>query len=262
MASSKPLDLEITVVSAKHLKNVNWRNGILKPYATFFIDPDHRIATRPDETGSTEPVWNEHFVLPITRPLDHSVLTLQIFHSRPSETPKPLVGTLEFPLSNLADTDESTQAICSLELLRPSGRPQGMVRVKLALRSRPSPPPPPPQPDYHTAPYTNNYYSSAPPATPRDYMECPPTSSYSYSNLHSDYCSPPPPPYPRPFVNRVSSFGAPSFPSAPVDSSSTNDYYNPQPPVSSFRAMGLEDGVKYEEEKSNNYCYTKNYFGH
>jgi hypothetical protein len=65
--TSTPLDLEITVVSAKHLKNVNWRNGDLKPYATVYLDPDHRLATRSDDSGSTRLVWNERFTLPLTR---------------------------------------------------------------------------------------------------------------------------------------------------------------------------------------------------
>lgn len=203
MASSDStlLDLEITLVSAKHLKNVNWRNGDLKPYAAVYLDPDHRLATRPDESGSTRPVWNERFTLPLTRPLRESLLTIEIFHSRPSETAKPLVGVLRVPLGNvIGDSNESIPRIHALELHRPSGRPQGKVRIKLALRERLPPPP-----DYHSVPWNSRYYSFAP--------EC---SSGHYSLPPS-----------RPFLNRVSDGVAPDGPSAPDDLSSSNDHTPP-----------------------------------
>ncbi|KAJ6755280.1 CALCIUM-DEPENDENT LIPID-BINDING (CALB DOMAIN) FAMILY PROTEIN [Salix purpurea] len=169
MASTKPLHLEITIISAKHLKNVNWRNGDLKPYATFYLDnSDHHLATHADDSLSTRPVWNERFTIPMIRP--DSVLTLDVFHSKPSETPKPLVGTVKFPLSQILDSGESTSySVRSLELLRPSGRPQGKVLVKLEVKERPLPPP---VQDYHTAPNYSHYYNPAPaPAPPpaRDY---------------------------------------------------------------------------------------------
>src|SRR5205809_933490 len=72
-----PLDIEITVVSAKHLKNVNWRNGDLKPYAVAYLDPDRRSATKPDYSGSTRPVWNERLLLPLPLPFE-DILTLDV----------------------------------------------------------------------------------------------------------------------------------------------------------------------------------------
>ncbi|XAR65904.1 hypothetical protein NMG60_11011901 [Bertholletia excelsa] len=165
---SNPLDLDITVVSAKHLKNVNWRHGDLKPYAVFWVHPDHRHATKSDESGSTRPVWNEHFVVPLTLPLHDSVLTLEIFHSKPSESPKPLVATLRLALKDLPDPEDLSR-IRTFELRRPSGRPQGKIRIKLAVRERP----PPPAPDYHFTPLPSYYYSTAPPP-PRDYRGYPP----------------------------------------------------------------------------------------
>jgi hypothetical protein len=230
-SNSTPLDLEITVVSAKHLKNVNWRNGDLKPYATVYLDPGHRLATRSDDSGSTRPVWNERFTLPLTSPLRDSLLMLEIFHSRPSETPKPLVGALRVPLGNLVgDSKESTRPIHTLELCRPSGRPQGKVRLTLALRERHVPPP-----DYQIAPRNSHYYSSAP--------QC---SSGHYSL---------PPPWP--FLNRASSSVAPGGPSAPVDFSSSSDH-NPPPAqpylASNYSAPGGPsapvDFTRYDHESA------------
>ncbi|CAL1402257.1 unnamed protein product [Linum trigynum] len=246
--SHNPFDLEITIISAKHLKNVNWRNGDLKPYATIYLDnSDHRLATHADDSGSTRPVWNERFTLPVTRMIADSVLTLEILHSRPSETPKPLVGAVKIPLSQILDSDESPAAIRSFELLRPSGRPHGKVRLKLALRERPMPPPPPmpapppPQqvshqiPDYHSAPNYSHYYAAAPPPPPapmtsRDYREFSP-APYNYPDQYGYYSAyyPPQPPLPsRPLYNRASSYNLQSGPSAPVDISA------PSPPAQPY----------------------------
>lgn len=277
-APSKLLDLDITVVSAKHLKNVNWRHGDLKPYAIFWIDSDRKLATKPDDAGSIRPVWNERFTLPVNVPLQDSLLTLEIYHSKPSETPKPLVGSLRFPLSELVDADDFNP-IRSLELRRPSGRPQGKIRLKLALKERPSPP----QPDYQTTPHHSYYYSSAPPPPPpaRDYRAFSPSpytthppppppataSPYSYgtysdpyNGYYSGYYAQPPPPPPRPFFDRASNYGVPSGPSAPVEYSSYDQKHKGVKIGSATSlavgalagavgGLALEEGIKYEEEK-------------
>ncbi|KAI3458589.1 hypothetical protein Pfo_015252 [Paulownia fortunei] len=273
----KLYDLDVTIVSAKHLKNVNWRNGDLKPYVILWVDPDRRQATKPDECGSTRPVWNERFVLPLTLPPRDSILTLEIFHSKPSETPKPLVGTLRLELRDLlVDSDESSIRLRSFELQRPSGRPHGKIRLKLGLIERPAE-------NYHTAPPSGYYYSSAPPPpmpyrgySPSPYSSLPPPSSfsppppqppqpyYSYSDppsgYYSSYYSPPPPP--RPFFERQSSYGG-SGPSAPVDYT-PYDYHKRSVAKSgigmgtglavgavagALGGLALEEGIKYEEEK-------------
>ncbi|KAJ4915268.1 Calcium-dependent lipid-binding (CaLB domain) family protein [Raphanus sativus] len=90
MASSEPLDLVVTVVSAKHLKNVNWRNGELKPYVVLYLDSDHhRVSTHSDD--SVKPVWNERITLPLARSVHESVLNVEILHS---DAAKTLVGSL------------------------------------------------------------------------------------------------------------------------------------------------------------------------
>lgn len=198
----RPLDLEVTVVSAKNLKNVNWRSGDLKPYVVAYLDPDRRAATKPDDTGSTRPVWNERLVLtvPLSSPETLLFLTIEVFHSKPSETPKPLVGTARCPLKDLLVPEAfaagggsgGSASIRNLELRRPSGRPQGKIRIKLVLRERPSPPP--------------ESYSTQPFPLP------PPSSGYYYSNA-PPFPSPPPPPNHHPARDyRAFSTPSPSFP--------------------------------------------------
>ncbi|KAL4387113.1 hypothetical protein GQ457_09G031350 [Hibiscus cannabinus] len=271
----RPLDLELTIVSAKHLKNVNWQNGDLKPYAVFWVDPDRRLSTRSDDSGSTRPVWNERFTLPLVGPLHDAALTLEIFHSKPSETPKPLVATLRVELKGLPDPDDSSK-IRTFPLLRPSGRPQGKIRVKLGIRERPLPP----SHDYHFAPPPSYYYTIAPPPPrhsappyvslpppppPPSTSPPPPTTPYSsvpegYPPYYSShyYSSPPPPMPPRPFFERASSYGTPS---APVDYSPYDQKPRGGPKVGlgtglavgavagALGGIALEEGLKYEEEK-------------
>ncbi|PHT38943.1 hypothetical protein CQW23_22516 [Capsicum baccatum] len=233
----KTSDLEITIVSAKHLKNVNWQNGDLRPYVIFWVDPDQRRATQSDDSGNTRPVWNERFILHLPQSPQDTVLTLEIFHSKPSDTPKPLVGTLRVPLKELVNIDDFGK-VRSFELRRPSGRPHGKIKLKLGVRevSRIH--------DYQIVPPSGYYYSTAPPQQqqqpPPSYRTYPPASpppptppshsahSYPYGGGYSDpylsssyypgYYAQPPPPPPRPFVDRQSSYGGlGSRPSAPVD---------------------------------------------
>ncbi|XP_072976254.1 uncharacterized protein [Typha angustifolia] len=292
----KPVDLEITVVSAKHLKNVNWRHGDLKPYAVAYLDPERRAATKPDDAGSTRPVWNERLNLPLPfSSNDPSLsLTIDVFHSKPSETPKPLVGTARFPLKDLIDLEASfssgsTNPIKTLELRRPSGRPQGKIRIKLAIRERPAPPP---EPNYQFAPPPSGYYySTAPPHPTRDYRTYSPPppplphapynpyGSYSdpysgyYSSAAPPYYSAPPAPAPAPapaaaptrspYYDRASGYSGPSAPvdyaSVPLSSSYDQRAKGGRFGMGTGLAVGavagalgglaLEEGIKYEEEK-------------
>ncbi|KAL1308057.1 hypothetical protein HN51_050001 [Arachis hypogaea] len=276
MASSRPppsksADLDLTIVSAKHLKNVNWKNGVLKPYVVFWVDPDRRLATKSDDSGSTKPIWNERFTLPLPPsypPLHDTFLTLEVFHSRPSDTPNPLVGSLKIPLKDIDETSDPTR-IRKFTLSRPSGRPHGKIHLKLGLLGRtPLPPPPPSQtiPDYpNPTPNPNNSNSPmfcyVPNPAARDYRgfspspspSSPPFTAYgsasyggSYSDLYSGYYpgySGAVPPYPsRPFIDRPVGYAGPSGPSAPLDYSSSYEH-KPKGGGGGVGKMGLGAGV-------------------
>ncbi|KAK3407902.1 hypothetical protein EUGRSUZ_J00241 [Eucalyptus grandis] len=218
-AAAKLLELDLTVVSAKHLKNVNWRSGDLKPYAIFWVDPDRRLATRPDDAGSTRPVWNEQFSIPLPFPAlplpDSAALTLEVFHSKPSETPKPLVGSLLLPLRDLSDPHDRDR-IRTYELLRPSGRPHGKIRIKLALHERPAPPPPPPppQPEYLVppppTPPSGYYYGTPPPPAPSRSANLPPPPAPVA--VARAVTMPPPPPA---TVREYRQYSVPAYAAAP-----------------------------------------------
>ncbi|XP_027336086.1 protein SRC2 homolog [Abrus precatorius] len=272
MASSRPppsksVDVDLTIVSGKHLKNVNWKNGDLKPYVVFWVDPDRRLATKSDDSGSTSPVWNERFTLPLPLPLHDSFLTLEIFHSKPSDTPKPLVGTLRLHLKDLPDLHDSS-SLRKFTLSRPSGRPQGKIHLKLGLLPRPqsfdyvsfNPNPNPntnPNPNPQFVCYRGFSPSPSPPPSP--YTSYPDSYSAYYSAYYSG--APPPPPPPRPFFDRPVSYSGPTGPSAPLDYSSSYDPKPKAPKVGlgtglavgavagALGGLALEEGLKYEEDK-------------
>lgn len=152
-----------------------------------------------------------------------------------------MVGSARLPLSQLLDSDGDAPRVYALDLYRPSGRPQGKLRVKLAVRERPPPPPPPPPPAppaprYHEfAPEDRGNYFAPPPFS--QFSHSVPWSGYSYG--HCYYARPPPPPPPpqtspmppplppppqtppiQPFSGHAANYGAPGVPSAPVDFSS------------------------------------------
>lgn len=255
-------DLEVTIVSGKHLKNVNWKNGDLKPYAIFWVDPDNKLTTKSDDSGSTKPVWNQRFLISITTPLSDSSFNLEVFHSKASEAPKPFVGSLQVNLSDLPDPNNQS-LIRPYDLLRPSGRPQGKIRLKLSLKERPLPPPP--LPDYQNTPPSAYYYSSAPPypfyppnSRPAQSQapQLPPQTAMAYphsAGYYSGYYAPPP--LPRSFSDRF------SVPSAPVE------YSQPRlggsglglglgtgiavgAVAGALGGLALDEGLKYEEGKA------------
>lgn len=176
--SSPPLELELTVSSAKDLKNVNWRHGDLKPYAVVWVDPSAKSTTKVDDAGDTCPVWNEKLVIPLTSPVEDSTLHIDIVHAYAEEDTKPLIGSARISVREIVDdVGFGEWAQLSLKLKRPSGRPQGKLEIKALVRQpgyrAPDPyyappygvPPPPPQ----TAPYPN--YASAPSGYPYAYTE-------------------------------------------------------------------------------------------
>uniref|UniRef100_A0ACD5VU11 Uncharacterized protein n=1 Tax=Avena sativa TaxID=4498 RepID=A0ACD5VU11_AVESA len=265
-APPKSLDLEVTVVSGKHLKNVNWRRGDLRAYAVAYLDPSRRTATRPDDAGGCKPAWNERIVIPLPphlSPHDPSLLlSLDVFHSKPSDSPKPLVGSARSPLRDLLfpanpnpSSDSPASPIITLPLLRPSGRPQGKLRIRVALRER-SPPPPEPQYPPSSSPY---YFPSPPPPT----YSAPPQFGLDQYYRPSGYYSAPPPP---------SQYEYTGGPSAPVeygrqyeqrgrtdgrtDGGTASGRYGLGTGLAvgavagAVGALAIDEGVKYKEEKT------------
>ncbi|XP_051201669.1 uncharacterized protein [Lolium perenne] len=131
-------EVEVTVSSARDLKNVNWRNGDLKPYAVLWVDDGAKCSTRVDLDHGESPEWDEKVAVPLphssTR-LEDAVLHLDVVHANAAEGTKPLVGSARLPLRDvLDDAGLGGRASRTLRLKRPSGRPQGRLDVRVAVR--------------------------------------------------------------------------------------------------------------------------------
>jgi hypothetical protein len=206
----KPVDVEVTILSARDLKNVNWRYGGLRPYAVAWVDLEHKVSTRVDPEGDTNPSWDEKITIPVVnRPLQDAELTIEIVHEKPSELTKPLVATARIPLAQVLDEvgfDERLER--TLKLKRPSARPQGKLDVLIRLREKQWPGPQYPQP-YGTRGYPSPAY---------------PSPQYPYAN--------PPAGYPYPY-QQPNPYAQPN----PYPGSNPNtyggSYYNEVPPVGS-----------------------------
>ncbi|KAG8381285.1 hypothetical protein BUALT_Bualt06G0106600 [Buddleja alternifolia] len=157
-------EVEVTVTSAKDLKNVNWRHGKLKPYAVVWIDPKSKCTTRADEEGDTSPFWNHKLIIPFNSPIEDSTLYIDVVHVDAADETKPLIGSAKLPLSDFVnDVGLGSAAELKLDLKRPSGRPQGKVEVKVSVR----------EPRYHAPePYYAPPYGVPPPRA-RDYPDPP-----------------------------------------------------------------------------------------
>ena len=157
-------EVEVTVGSARDLKNVNWRNGDLKPYAVVWVDAGVKCSTRVDLDHGDNPVWDEKLTVPLppTSRLDDAVLYIDVVHANATDGVKPLVGSARLPLRDVVDdAGVGGRASRNLRLKRPSGRPHGRLDVRVAIRE--------PSRYYDPNPYPAPYSQSAGPyASSRD----------------------------------------------------------------------------------------------
>ncbi|KAL3521552.1 hypothetical protein ACH5RR_019701 [Cinchona calisaya] len=185
-------EVEVTVTSAKDLKNVNWRHGPLKPYAVVWIDPKAKSSTRVDEEGDTCPFWNETLVIPFNSPIQDSTLYIDIVQANAADDTKPLIGSARLRLIDVVDEAGLGRPVQrKLELKRPSGRPQGNLEVQVNVR----------EPRYRAPdPYYAPPYGVPPPPTSYGYAQ--PAAGNPYSAAAA---AAPPPPYYQPVEEKKKS---------------------------------------------------------
>ncbi|XP_076897067.1 uncharacterized protein LOC143550274 [Bidens hawaiensis] len=222
-------ELDITIASAKNLKNINWRHGPLKPYAVVWVDPKNKRSTHVDEVSDECPVWDEKLTIPLANPIEDSVLHIDIVHANAAEDTKPLIGSAKLKLKDVVDKVGIGQMHAqSLELKRPSGRPHGKLEVEVSVKEPMhyrAPDPYYPPPTYHVPP---PQHYPAPPPYGGNYPYAGPPSGYPYA------APPPPQHYPSQYGQ---AYGAP-----PV--------YGSQPAYGAPQAYGGQPGGYQEEKKS------------
>ncbi|KAJ8622140.1 hypothetical protein MRB53_030669 [Persea americana] len=168
-----PFEIEITISSAKDLKNVNWRHGDLKPYVVVWVDPIAKCTTRVDDRNDTYPSWDEKLIIPLHDQTFHnSTLFIDVVHANARDDTKPLVGSTRVSLTDVVEEVGLGRKWSTwLNLKRPSGRPHGKLEAKVELRDLSYNPPPPPvtyAPPYGQQAYGQRYAAAAP-APPSGY---------------------------------------------------------------------------------------------
>ncbi|GLT35912.1 hypothetical protein SLA2020_103250 [Shorea laevis] len=190
-------EVELTVSSAKDLKNVNWRYGTTRPYAVVWVDPKNKSSSKVDEEGDIFPYWDETLIIPLPGPIDDdTTLYIDIVHAGSEEDTKKLIGSARLRLKEvLNDSGYGERAKRTLQLKRPSGRPHGKIDVKALIREPryrshdayyAAPygvPPPSASRDYAAPPRYGNPYGSAPPppANPYYQSQAAPPAGYQYA---------------------------------------------------------------------------------
>ncbi|KAA8539942.1 hypothetical protein F0562_026634 [Nyssa sinensis] len=262
-------EVELTITSAKDLKNVNWRHGLLKPYAVVWVDSKSKSSTRVDDEGDTCPYWDQTLVIPLNAPIEDSTLYIDVVHANPDEDTKPLIGSARLPLRDVVDEvglGERVQR--KLQLKRPSGRPQGKVDVKVAVREPRYRAPDP----YHAPPYgvSRDYTAPSPygnpyaPPPPDPYQAVPP-SGYPYGQAPYGQPAYGQAPYGQPAYGQAP-YGQPAYGQAPYGQPAYGQQsYAPEKEKSSKFGMGtglavgavggllgglaLAEGIDYVEDK-------------
>ncbi|KOM55136.1 hypothetical protein LR48_Vigan10g102800 [Vigna angularis] len=92
-------ELQLHLMSARGLKNVNWRHGANRPYAVVCVDPKNKFSTSVDEDGDTEATWDQTLVIPLPpEPLENLTLHVDAVHAGSEEDTEPLIGSARLKL--------------------------------------------------------------------------------------------------------------------------------------------------------------------
>ncbi|XVF06448.1 hypothetical protein REPUB_Repub06bG0049000 [Reevesia pubescens] len=131
--------LEINLISAEDLVPIS-KN--MKTYAVVSVQPDRKLATGVDQTGGTDPTWNDRFMFKVDDKFlnsEDATIVVEIYAA--AWVKDALIGYVNvllgdiFHLRSIADAkiNNSAMRTVTLQIRRPSGRPQGILNMEVAL---------------------------------------------------------------------------------------------------------------------------------
>ncbi|XP_030476266.1 uncharacterized protein LOC115693414 [Syzygium oleosum] len=131
--------LELNIISAQDLAMVA---RTMRTYAVVWVHPDRKLSTRVDSHGRNSPTWNDKFVFRVDEEFlqsDTSGVMIEIyavhwFRDVLVGTVRVLVGNLVTPPSRpFRHQHHIGMRFVALQVRRPSGRPQGILNIGVAV---------------------------------------------------------------------------------------------------------------------------------
>ncbi|XP_073034994.1 uncharacterized protein [Primulina eburnea] len=125
--------LEINIISAQDLPPVS---KTLRTFAAVYIDPGHKLTTRIDQRGSTNPTWNYKVVFQVDDEFlksKSSAINIEIYNvTWLRDLP---IGTTHLLINNLSPTirKNSSERRVKLQICTASGHLQGTLNLALQL---------------------------------------------------------------------------------------------------------------------------------
>ncbi|KAL0284001.1 UNVERIFIED_CONTAM: hypothetical protein Sangu_2854700 [Sesamum angustifolium] len=125
--------LEINIISAHDLPPVS---KMLRTFAVAYVQPDHKLTTRIDHQGHTNPTWNYKVAFHVDEKFlkqESSAVTIEIYNlAWLRDLP---IGTTRLLINNLSPPLKKNPAFrrVALQICRPSGHLQGTLNVGIQL---------------------------------------------------------------------------------------------------------------------------------
>lgn len=135
----KPFQLlEINIISAQDLEPVSNK---MRTYATAWVNAGRKLTSCVDTEGKQNPTWNDKFVFRVDDEFlrqDTSAVMIEInsehwFRNKLVGTVRVLVGNLIPPPPRHGGRHQLGMRFVALQVRRPSGRPQGILNIGVAL---------------------------------------------------------------------------------------------------------------------------------
>ncbi|KAL2242595.1 uncharacterized protein LOC105158612 [Sesamum indicum] len=137
----KPFQLlEINIISGQDLEPVARK---MRTYAKAWVHPNRKLSSCVDKEGNNNPTWNDKFVFRVEEEFlreDSSAVMIEIYSAHWLRD--VLVGTVRVLVGNLIPPPVRTHQnnshymgmrFVALQVRRPSGRPQGILNIGVAL---------------------------------------------------------------------------------------------------------------------------------
>ena len=131
--------LELNLISAQDLAPIS---RSMRTYAVAWVHPDRKLSTRVDTSGHNNPTWNDKFVFRVDEDFLHDdasavmieIYVLHWFKDVHVGTVRVLVGNLiQTPTRPHHHHPQVGMRFVALQVRRPSGRPQGILNIGVAL---------------------------------------------------------------------------------------------------------------------------------